>query len=103
MKQPINTDKFVNNLMESMYGKDSMGNIDTEEHPNNDEMVAQHAENLGEDFGLPKDLGNAWKAPAKVEETLKGDQDELDVEPEGGDDDIDEKDLAKLRAGKKKK
>lgn len=37
-----------------------------------------------------------------VEEMLTGDQDELDVEPEGGDGDIDTKDLAKLRADKDK-
>lgn len=35
-----------------------------------------------------------------VDKMLTGDQDELDVEPEGGDDDIDAKDLAKLRGDK---
>jgi len=35
-----------------------------------------------------------------VDKMLTGDQDELDVEPEGGDGDIDAKDLAKLRGDK---
>ena len=100
MKEPLNTDKFVKNLMESMYGKDSMGDIDVPEAPNNDEIVVQHAKQLGDDFGLPKDLGNAWKAPGKVEETLTGDQAKLDVNGNGK---IEGEDLKNLRAGKKKK
>jgi hypothetical protein len=112
MKEPLNTDKFVKNLMESMYGKDSMGDIDVPEAPNNDEIVVQHAKQLGDDFGLPTNLGNAWNPGKMVAEAhkkdhdekngkkeLKGDQAELDVD---GDGEIEGEDLAKLRAGKKK-
>ena len=113
MKEPLNTDKFVKNLMESMYGKDSMGDIDVPEAPNNDEIVVQHAKQLGDDFGLPTNLGNAWNPGKMVAEAhkkdhnekngkkeLTGDQAELDVD---GDGEIEGEDLAKLRAGKKKK
>ncbi len=113
MKEPLNTDKFVKNLMESMYGKDSMGDIDVPEAPNNDEIVVQHAKQLGDDFGLPTNLGNAWNPGKMVAEAhkkdhdekngkkeLKGDQAELDVD---GDGEIEGEDLANLRAGKKKK
>ena len=113
MKEPLNTDKFVKNLMESMYGKDSMGDIDVPEAPNNDEIVVQHAKQLGDDFGLPTNLGNAWNPGKMVAEAhkedhdekngnkkLKGNQAELDVD---GDGEIEGEDLAKLRAGKKKK
>tara|TARA_R110002012_G_scaffold313996_1_gene526270 strand:- start:1723 stop:2418 length:696 start_codon:yes stop_codon:yes gene_type:complete len=69
---------FVNNLMESMYGKESMGDIKTEEHPDNDETVAKHAEAMGENFGLPTDIGNGWKAPAQIQDHQEV---EADVEP----------------------
>ncbi len=71
MKEPLNTDKFVKNLMESMYGKDSMGDIDVPEAPNNDEIVVQHAKQLGDDFGLPTNLGNAWNPGKMVAEAHK--------------------------------
>jgi len=113
MKEPLNTDKFVKNLMESMYGKDSMGDIDVPEAPNNDEIVVQHAKQLGDDFGLPKDLGNAWNPGKMVAEAhkkdhnekngteeLTGDQAKLDVD---GDGKIEGEDLEKLRAGNNKK
>ncbi len=49
------------------------------------------------------DLTEAEKAiDAMLETELTGDQEDLDVEPEGGDDDIDSKDLSKLRNDKDK-
>ena len=83
MKEPLNTDKFVKNLMESMYGKDSMGDIDVPEAPNNDEIVVQHAKQLGDDFGLPTNLGNAWNPGKMVAEAHTEDHDEDEEAPEG--------------------
>ena len=81
MKEPLNTDKFVKNLMESMYGKDSMGDIDVPEAPNNDEIVVQHAKQLGDDFGLPTNLGNAWNPGKMVAEAHTEDHDEDEEAP----------------------
>ena len=81
MKEPLNTDKFVKNLMESMYGKDSMGDIDVPEAPNNDEIVVQHAKQLGDDFGLPTNLGNAWNPGKMVAEAHTEDHEEDEEAP----------------------
>ena len=68
MTNQINTDKFVSNLMESMYGKDSLGDIKIEPCGDNDEKVVKHSSAMGEDFGLPTNLGNAWNPGKMVSE-----------------------------------
>ena len=68
MTNQINTDKFVSNLMESMYGKDSLGDIKVEPCGDNDEKVVKHSAAMGDDFGLPTNLGNAWNPGKMVSE-----------------------------------
>ena len=68
---------FVNGILESMYGKDSMGDIKAEETPDNDATVTKHAESMGETFGIPQNVGNAWKAPTQI-----NDHQEVDSETE---------------------
>ena len=68
MTNQINTDKFVSNLMESLYGKDSLGDIKVEPCGDNDEKVVKHSAAMGDDFGLPTNLGNAWNPGKMVSE-----------------------------------
>ena len=68
---------FVNGIVESMYGKDSMGDIKAEETPDNDATVTKHAESMGDTFGIPQNVGNAWKAPTQI-----NDHQEVDSETE---------------------
>ena len=57
--------QFVNSLMENIYGNDE----DMVKHPSAkdaEDAVEKHASTMN-DFGIPKNIGNAWKAPKSPE------------------------------------
>jgi hypothetical protein len=57
--------KFVNSLMENIYGNDE----DIVKHQSCEDAekaVEKHATTM-ENFGIPKNIGNAWKAPKAPE------------------------------------
>ena len=57
--------QFVNSLMENIYGNDE----DLTKHQSTEEAeksVEKHASTMN-DFGIPKNIGNAWKAPKAPE------------------------------------
>ena len=57
--------KFVDSLMENIYGNDE----DMIKHQSSEEAeksVEKHATTV-ENFGIPQNIGNAWKAPKAPE------------------------------------
>tara|TARA_R110002167_G_scaffold297406_1_gene501736 strand:- start:15 stop:380 length:366 start_codon:yes stop_codon:yes gene_type:complete len=64
MNTPVDQ-QFVNSLMENIYGNDE----DMTKHQSCEEAekaVEKHATTM-ENFGIPQNVGNAWKAPKAPE------------------------------------
>tara|TARA_R110000824_G_scaffold324502_1_gene511462 strand:- start:362 stop:1006 length:645 start_codon:yes stop_codon:yes gene_type:complete len=53
--------QFVKSLMENIYGNDE-NMVDTQSCEDAEKAVEKHASTMN-DFGIPKNVGNAWKAP----------------------------------------
>ena len=56
--------KFVNSLMENIYGNKEEIKHQTSKEA--EDSVEAHATTM-ENFGIPKNVGNAWKAPKAPE------------------------------------
>ena len=57
--------QFVNSLMENIYGNDE-NIVDTPTAKDAEDAVEKHASTMNT-FGIPKNIGNAWKAPKTPE------------------------------------
>jgi len=57
--------KFVDSLMENIYGNDE-DMIKHQSHEEAEKAVEKHATDMAT-FGIPKNVGNAWKAPKAPE------------------------------------
>ena len=57
--------QFVNSLMENIYGNDE-NLVDTPTCKDAEDAVEKHATTM-ENFGIPQNVGNAWKAPKAPE------------------------------------
>jgi len=57
--------QFVNSLMENIYGNDE-NIVKHQSHEEAEKAVEKHSTTM-ENFGIPKNIGNAWKAPKAPE------------------------------------